>query len=107
MTPETPTSPPARVRVLTSTEVRARMERVLVGSTRMRELSDRSGVGYETIRRIRMGIIANPGIDTVAAFWPYIEAYEAADAAMAAALKGLPSTAAEPPPAPDVPTSGT
>lgn len=94
MTTEPAQRPPCRIP--TAADVRRRLQSM--PAHRVKDLADRSGVNVETIRQIRYGRVKNPGIDTVGAFLPYLEAFEAAEQAMLTAIGGITPPAAAPPP---------
>lgn len=66
--PETPL-------MLTAAEVRRRVDRL--GRAKMiPRLAEVSGVRQSYLDKLRQGDILNPGIDTVAKFWPFLLAME-------------------------------
>ena len=51
-----------------------------LGHAQIQRLAELSGVPFTTLWKIKAGPTENPGIETVRAFWPHIEAVEAAKA---------------------------
>ena len=57
--------------------VEAVCERLLkLTSAQVQALAHRSGISFSTIDKIRRGITPNPGVNTIAALLPHIEAAE-------------------------------
>ena len=55
--------------------VRARLEKL--SQAQVKQLSEDSGVPFGTLMNIRHGSTKNPGIETVAKFFPLLQATEA------------------------------
>lgn len=52
----------------------------------LRRLAEQSGVSFYTLMKIRSGETSNPGIESVRAFLPHIEAAQGAPASQPGAL---------------------
>lgn len=59
-------------------------------------IARRAGMEPGALRKIANGHIRNPGIDTVAKFWPHLVAMERAQAVLEAATPRPPSPGAPP-----------
>ena len=62
------------INVPTVAMVRNRLRKL--SQKQLKELSSDSGVPFGTLMKIRTGSTTNPGIETVRAFWPLIDAGE-------------------------------
>jgi len=51
-------------------DLRAKLAGMTAGE--MRGLADRSGVPFQTVRRLRYSDNPNPRLDTLSAIWPHI-----------------------------------
>jgi transcriptional regulator with XRE-family HTH domain len=40
----------------------------------LKDLAEKSGVGFSTLLKIKLGTTDNPGIETVRKFWPHLKA---------------------------------